>query len=79
MWKSQMKIMLITFFNVNSTVHFQFISQGLIVNQAHYVEILKQLCEAVRRKRLELWSSNLIPHSDNAPANKALSAKQFPA
>jgi hypothetical protein len=27
------------------------------VNQAYYVEILKQLCEAVRRKWPELWSN----------------------
>jgi hypothetical protein len=48
MYKSQVKIMLITL----ATVHFEFIPQGQTVNQAYYVEILKQLHEAVHRKGL---------------------------
>jgi hypothetical protein len=45
MSKSQMQTMLITFFNIKGTVHFEFIPQDQTVNQAYYVEILKQLCE----------------------------------
>jgi hypothetical protein len=41
------------------------------------VEILKQLHEAVWRKRPELWPNNWILHHDNAPAHKVLSVKQF--
>jgi hypothetical protein len=44
MSKSQMKTMLITFFNIKGTVHFEFIPQGQAVNQAYYVEIMKQNC-----------------------------------
>jgi hypothetical protein len=38
---------------------------------------LKQLCEAVHRKRPEFWPNDWIFHHDNAPAHKALSIKQF--
>jgi hypothetical protein len=63
-----MKTLLITFFDIKGTVHFEFIPQGQTVNQAYYVEILKQLREAVRRQRPELWPNDWILHHDSAPA-----------
>jgi uncharacterized protein involved in tellurium resistance len=77
MSKSQMKTILITFFNIQGTVHFEFIPQGQTVNQAYYVEIMKQLHEAMRRKRPELCPTNWILHHNNAPAHKVHSVKQF--
>jgi hypothetical protein len=47
MSKSQMKTMLITFFDINGIVHFGFIPQGQKVNQAYYVDILKRLRETL--------------------------------
>jgi hypothetical protein len=41
------------------------------------MEIIKQLPEAVRRKRPELWPNNWILHHDSAPVHRALSVKQF--
>jgi hypothetical protein len=49
-----MKTMFISFFEIKGTVHFKFISRDKTTNQAHYVEILKQLPEAVHRKRPEV-------------------------
>jgi acyl-CoA thioesterase FadM len=53
-----MKTMLTTFFDIKGTVHFGFIPEGQIVNQAYYVEILKWLREAVYRKRPEVWPND---------------------
>jgi hypothetical protein len=72
-----MKEMLITFFDIEGIIHFEFITQGQIVNQASYVEILKWLHEAVRRKWRELWPNDWIFHYDSASTHKTLSAKQF--
>jgi hypothetical protein len=69
--------MLITFFDIKGSVHFEFISQSQTINQAYYVEILKQLHEVVHRKRPELWPSDWILHHNNDAAHKSLSVKQF--
>jgi hypothetical protein len=51
MLKSQMKTILITFFNNKNTVHYELIPQNWTVNQAYHVEILKQLHKAVCKKK----------------------------
>jgi hypothetical protein len=59
--------MLITFFDIMGTVHFELIPQGQTVNQAYYVEILKWLNEAVCRKSLNfdptIGFSTITKHS----------------
>jgi hypothetical protein len=57
--KSQMKTMLITFFEIEGT---EFIPQGQTVNQAYFVEILKRLLEDMHR-RSELKPNDWILHS----------------
>jgi len=39
--KSQIKTLLITVFDIDGSVHFEFIPQGQAVNYAYYVGILK--------------------------------------
>jgi hypothetical protein len=72
-----MKTILIAFFDIKVTVHFEFIPQGQTVSQSYYVEILKGLYEAMCTKSPEVWPSVWILHHDNAPAHKALSVRQF--
>jgi transposase len=72
-----MKTMLISFFDIKGTVHFEFIPQGQTVNQAYYVKTVKWLHEAVHKERHELWSNDWILHHGNVPAHKAFSVKQF--
>jgi hypothetical protein len=50
MSKSQMKTMLIAFFDGKAIVQFEFTPQGQTVNQAYYMEIPKRLREAVGKK-----------------------------
>jgi hypothetical protein len=44
--------------NALHLLHFEFIPQYQTVNQAHYVEILKQLHETVYTERPEFWPNN---------------------
>jgi len=70
--------MLICFFDIKGLVHFEFVPQGQTVNQQFFLEVLKRLRDAVRRKSPKLWQSGeWLLHQDNAPAHTALSAHQF--
>jgi hypothetical protein len=58
--------------------HYEFVPNGQTVSQVYYLEVLKRLCEKVRRKRPELFANNSrILHQDNAPAHTALSVREF--
>ena len=71
-------MMLIAFFDIKGIVHFEFLSQGQTVNQYVYKEILRRLMRSVRDKRRDLWENNAwVLHHDNAPAQSALSIRQF--
>jgi hypothetical protein len=56
--KSQMKTMFVNFSDIRGIIHFKFMLQGQTVDQAYYVEILKQLHEAVCRRMPEFWPSD---------------------
>ena len=76
--KSNVKTMLICFFDIKGLVHLEFIPQGQTVNQQFFLEVLKRLHDAVRRKCPELWQSGeWLLHRDNAPTHTALSLWQF--
>ena len=66
------------FFDWRGIVHFEFVPRGETVNKEFYLNVLKHLREAVRRKRPEAWTNNTwMLHHDNAPAHASLLIREF--
>ncbi|KAJ4450997.1 hypothetical protein ANN_02433 [Periplaneta americana] len=72
------KVMLEVFFDSQGLMHHEFIPEGRTVTKELYVETLRRLWDAVRRKRPEKWVENnwFLMH-DNAPAHRAIIVKNF--
>ena len=71
--KSNIKNMLIAFFDIDGLVHNEFVPIGQTVNKEFYKTVLQSLRDAVRRHRPEKWrSGNWILHHDNAPVHRAV-------
>ena len=47
-------------------MHYEFAPRGQTINKEYYVEVLKRLRDAVRKKRPRFWSSGdwLLHHDD---------------
>jgi hypothetical protein len=59
-------------------LYFTYLPVGTTVNQTLYVQVLKRLSDAVRRKRGELWRDNsLFLHHDNAATLSSLRVSQL--
>jgi alpha-L-fucosidase len=66
------------FFNIQGTVHKEFVPPGQTVNGKFYCEDLKRLMEGIRRKRPDKWkNNNWLLHKDNMPAHTSLVVRQF--
>ena len=78
MQHSQVKVILITFFDHQGMVHHQFVPHGQTVNQHIYKKVLTRLVNKICQKQRASWAGKTwILHHDNAPAHTALSVKQF--
>ena len=77
MSRSQVKTMLVCFFDHKGIVHYEFIARGQTVNQQCYLEVLTRLQESVRRKRPGLWPDKWILHHDNVSSHDALRFHDF--
>ena len=77
MSRSQVKAMLVCFFDHKGIVHYGFIAQGQRVNQQCYLEVLTRLRESDRKKRPRPWPDKCILHHDNAPGHDALRFREF--
>ena len=76
--RSQVKVMLITFFDHQEMMYHEFVPQGQAVNQHFYKEVLTCLVNKIHQKRRGSWAGKTwILHHHNAPAHTALSVKQF--
>ncbi|UYV68829.1 hypothetical protein LAZ67_6001150 [Cordylochernes scorpioides] len=59
-------------------VHHEFLPQGRTVNKEYYLQAMRNLHEAIRQKRPDLWKNkNWLLHHDNAPAHTSLLVRDF--
>jgi len=76
--KSNVKTMLIAFFDIVGLVHHEYVPRGQTVNKEFYKTVLQCLRDTVRRHCPEKWrSGNWILHHDNAPAHRAVTTNEF--
>ena len=76
--RSNVKLMMIVFFDYEGVEHDEYAPTGQTINKEYYIQILKRLREAVRRKRPHFWSSsNWLLHHNNAPAHLSNLLQQF--
>ena len=52
--RSTVKVLLTVFFNYRGVVHQEFLRRGRTVNKEYYLEVMRRLREAIRKKRPEL-------------------------
>ena len=55
--RSNVKFLLIVFFDCNGMMHYKFLPQGHKVNKEHHFEVMRQMREAFRQKRAGLWKN----------------------
>ena len=69
--------MFTVFFDCNGVVHHEFLQQGCTVSKEYYLEVVRRLCEAIRKKRTKLWKNNrgFCTHQYLAPADSFIFTK----
>ncbi|UYV61239.1 hypothetical protein LAZ67_1004007 [Cordylochernes scorpioides] len=76
--RSNVKVLLTVFFDCRGVVHHEFLPQGRTVNKEYYPQVMRNLREAIRQKRPDLWKNkNWLLHHDNAPAHTSLLVRDF--
>ncbi|UYV66514.1 hypothetical protein LAZ67_4001938 [Cordylochernes scorpioides] len=71
--RSNVKVLLTVFFDCRGVVHHEFLPQGRTVNKEYYLQVMRNLREAIRQKRPNLRKNkNWLLHHDNAPAPTSL-------
>ncbi len=76
--QSTLKAMLLVFFDEQGLLYCCFVPQGQGVNGAFYLQVLQELCDAVRRRRPQVWCAQHwgILH-DGAPAHWSLPVQNW--
>ena len=73
-----MKVMLTVFFDYQGVVHHEYAPKGQTITKEYYIDVLRRLRDAIRRKRPEFKESGSWKlHHDNAPAHSAHVVQQF--
>jgi hypothetical protein len=47
------------FFDYHGIVHHSYAPEGQIINKEYYLEVIRHLRDAVRRKKPDLWASRI--------------------
>jgi hypothetical protein len=56
--RSKVKVLMTVFFDYRGIVHHSYTSEGQNINKEYYREVIRHLCDAVQRKRPDLWASH---------------------
>ncbi|UYV72636.1 hypothetical protein LAZ67_10000122 [Cordylochernes scorpioides] len=76
--RSNVKVLLTVFLDCRGVVHHEFLPQGRTANKEYYLQVMRNLREAIRQKRPDLWKNkNWLLHHDNAPAHTSLLVSNF--
>ena len=76
--KSNLKSMIITFFDIKGIVNKEFVPTGRTVNSGFYYEVLWTLREKACRHLPQLWREQTwLLHHDNAPSHTSVLTHQF--
>ena len=76
--KSNIKSMLIAFFDIDELVHREFVPIVQTVNKEFYKSVLHNFRDDVRKYHPEKWrSGNWILHHDNAPSHRTVTTNEF--
>jgi len=76
--KSNVKTMLIAFFDIDRLVHHEYVPRSQTVNKEFYKHSCNTSATLCTGHRPEKWcSGNWILHHDNAPAHRAVTTKEF--
>jgi len=59
--RSKTKVMLLAFFDSEGIIHDEYAPDGQIINKEFYLEVLRHLCESVRRKDMAGWRLDPAP------------------
>ncbi|UYV80186.1 hypothetical protein LAZ67_18001955 [Cordylochernes scorpioides] len=57
--RSNVKVLLTVFFDCRGVVHHEFLPQGRTVNKKYYLQVMRNLREAIRQKRPDLWKNKI--------------------
>ncbi len=76
--RSIQKVMLVIFFDATGVLFREFVPDGLGIDGPLYLDIMRRLRNAIRRRRPHLWrSGNWYLHHDGAPAHRSLPVRRF--
>ena len=76
--RSKIKVLLTVFFDSQGIIQHEYAPSGQTVTGAYYLNVLRHLRDAIRRKRPDMWTTgDWKLHHDNAPAHTSLLIQQF--